>query len=245
MGWEKVTVFSGSSGNSTTAASFNGRLYPTPNVRDTLLTWLVDLAGIREAYLTFDVAFALFSTSRRPELSIIASANCGRSFVPTNYAKAKFELATITTTNLDDWQPTRAAHWRRDSVSLAAFRDSVLMLGFVWLPENDNRLYLDNINIDGKRPNATADAPLSMPMLAAFPNPSEGGMFDLSMRNFDTKSLIINIFDGQGKLVFEKKGGQLVGNAVEKLNLKHQPTGIYWLQVQTERRTYGLKLTKL
>ncbi len=242
--WAKAINIVGSDGLPTTTALFDGQLYPTQGVRDTLLTWLCDLAGVRSPQLSFDVSFQLLNLFRSPSLSVIVSTDCGRTFSPTSYTKARFDLANSTTTG-QLWQPTRTSHWHRDTISLAAYKDSVVMLGLVFYPENDNRLYIDNINIESSVPTAIENTPLSIPMLTAFPNPSENGIFTLALKNFDTQLLNVKVLDATGKLLFSKQMGQVVGDLYEPLNLHNQPAGVYLMQVQTERRMYRLKLTKM
>ncbi len=242
--WAKATNILGSDGSQTTTAIFDGQLYPTRGVRDTLLTWLCDLSGVRSPQLSFDVSFQLFSVFRSPSLAVVVSTDCGRTFNPTTYFKARFDLANSTTYG-QLWKPTRTSHWRRDTISLTAYKDSVVMLGLVFSPENDNRLYIDNINIESSIRTAIENTPLSIPMLTAFPNPSENGIFTLALKNFDAQSLTVKVFDTTGKQLLSKKIGQVVGDRQESLNLHIQPTGVYLMQVQTEKKTYQLKLTKM
>ena len=242
--WAKATNIVGSDGSQTTTAIFDGQLYPTRGNRDTLLTWLCDLTGVRSPQLSFDVSFQLLSVFRAPSLAVVVSTDCGRTFNPTTYNKVRFELANSTVYG-QLWQPTRTSHWRRDTVSLAAFKDSVVMLGLVFYPDNDNRLYIDNINIENSIATALDNTPLSIPMLTAFPNPSEDGLFTLALKNFNTNTLTIKVFDANGKQVLTKKIGQVAGNWQESLNLQKQPPAVYLMQVQTEQKTYALKLKKL
>jgi hypothetical protein len=242
--WTKATNIFGSDGLPTTTAVFDGQLNPVRGIRDTLLTWLCDLTGIRSPQLSFDVSFQLLSFFRTPSLSVIVSTDCGRNFSPTAYSKARFDL-TISTVYGQLWQPTRPTHWRRDTLSLATYKDSVVMLGLVFYPDNDNRLYIDNINIESSLPTATENRPLSIPMLTAFPNPSKEGNFTLALKNFDAKALTVKVFDAAGKQVLEKKLESVLGDWQEPLNLQNQPTGVYLMQVQTDKKMYSLKLTKL
>ena len=119
------------------------------------------------------------------------------------------------------------------------------MLGLVFYPDNDNRLYIDNINIENGIATSLEDTPLSIPMLTAFPNPSEDGIFTLALKNFETDALTIKVFDATGKQLLTKKIGQVSGDWKESLNLQNQPPGVYLMQVQTEKKMYALKLTKL
>jgi Subtilase family/Secretion system C-terminal sorting domain len=91
---------------------------------------------------------------------------------------------------------------------------------------------------------ATEEGPLSIPMLAAFPNPSENGLFTLALKNFDYQSLSVKVFDAMGKEVLTKKLGQVVGDFQQVFDLKNEPSGVYLIQIQTEKKVYSLKVTK-
>lgn len=242
--WSKAPFIVGPDGIQTTTAIFDGRSYTTRGVKDTLLTWLCDMTGVRNPQLSFDISYQMYFATRSPSLSVIVSTDCGRTFRPTSYMKTRFDLANSTTTGIV-WQPTRTSQWRRDTVNIAAYTDSVVMLGLVFAPENDNRLYIDNINIEGGVLTATENTPLSIPMLTAFPNPSENGFFTLALKNFDTQALTIKVLDATGRVVLTKQLGQVLGDKQELLNLHEQASGVYWLQIQTEKKTYQLKVTKM
>ena len=62
-------------------------------------------------------------------------------------------------------------------------------------------------------------------MLAAFPNPSENGVFTLALKNFDATSLTVKVFDATGKVFLTKQIGQVVGDRQEVLDLQGQPVG--------------------
>ncbi len=94
-------------------------------------------------------------------------------------------------------------------------------------------------------PTAVDNTSPSMPMMTAFPNPSKVGFYHLILNNFDTNVLTVKIFDTIGQLILEKKLGQITGDWQDTLDLQMQPAGVYWVQVQTEKKTYQLKLTKL
>ncbi len=242
--WTNAANIVGRNGLRSSTAIFDGQLYTTRNVRDTLLTWLCDLSGIRNPQLSFDLSFQLFSLFRSPSLEVAISTDCGRTFKPTGYLKTRYELSNTTTVGVL-WQPSRATDWRRDTVNLAAYRDSTVMLGFVYMPENDNRFYLDNINVENNLSTAIENAPLSIPMLTAFPNPSENGFFTVALKNFDAESVSVKVLDATGKAVLTKQIGQVSGDIQQSLDLQQQPSGVYLLQIQTEKKTYSLKVTKM
>lgn len=235
----------GTVGNLTTAAMYDGFNYTERGRKDTLMTWLVDLTGIQQPLLRFDVSYAFNNLIRRTVLTVISSTDCGRTFKPTIYEKSRLDLSTNNTTLRPNYAPTLPSQWRRDTVDLAGFRDSIVQLAFVVTNDNDNKLYLDNINIANGLNTPTEDTPLSIPMLSASPNPSANGIFELRLKNFAAKTLDIKVFDAIGQQVFSKSMGSFSGDLTEQINLKNQPSGVYFLQVQTEKRNYSLRLTKL
>jgi subtilisin family serine protease len=241
--WEKSPRIQGISGM-TTATMYNGFNYEERGRKDTLTTWLVDLTGISKPILGFDVSYALNNVVRRTVLSVVASTDCGRSFKPTAYEKFRTDLSTNGTLSRPNYVPTSSSQWRRDTLDLANFIDSIVQFAFVVTNDNDNKLYLDNINIYNGINTPTED-PLSIPMISASPNPSTTGVFDIRMKNFDAPIISITVFDAVGQTVFSKSMGKISGDVLEQINLKNQSAGVYFLQVQTENKNYSLKLTKL
>jgi subtilisin family serine protease len=242
--WEKSPRIQGISGI-TTAAMYNGFDNLERGRKDTLTTWLVDLTGVQKPVLRFDVAYALNILTRRATLAVVSSTDCGRTFMPTAYEKFRTDLSTNGSVLKPNYVPTAPSQWRRDTLDLSAFKDSIVQFAFVVTNDNDNKLYLDNINIANGLNTPTEEGPLSIPMLLASPNPSANGIFELQLKNFDAKSLEIKVFDAIGKLVYSKSVGAVSGDLIEQINLKNQSAGIYFLQVQTERRSYPLRLTRL
>jgi subtilisin family serine protease len=103
------------------------------------------------------------------------------------------------------------------------------------------------------KPRKTADClatnlnerPLSIPLLLASPNPSESGIFDIQLKNFNVKVRTIKVFNAVGQVVFSKSMDNFSSDFIEQINLKNQAAGMYLLHVQTERRIYTLRLMKL
>ena len=242
--WEKSPRIQGISGM-TTATMYDGFNYAERGRKDTLTTWLVDLTGISKPLLSFDVSYALNSLVRRTTLSVVASTDCGRSFKPTAYEKFRNELSTNGTLSKPNYVPTLPSQWRRDTLDLANFKDSIVQFAFVITNDNDNKLYLDNINIFNNINTPTEDTPLSIPMISASPNPSTSGIFDIQMKNFDVPIVSITVLDAVGQVVFSKLMGTKSVDLLEQINLKNQAAGVYFLKVQTEKKNYSLKLTRL
>ena len=242
--WQQLSNVRGSNGNFTKVAYYDNSLNTARGVRDALTSWLVDISRVQNPMLTFDVSYAAHTSGRSDILAVDVFKNCGSTNAGQVYYKRGTALASVPQTSAN-WQPTSAGDWRRDSIDLTPYRDSALMIRFSNICDNGGKLYLDNINIINRINTATND-PLSIPMMAAFPNPSETGVFDLNLKNFDTKSLNISIFDAVGRQVYEKKyQNGLYGNLIENIDLQQHSAGVYIINIATDNKNYQLKLTVL
>ena len=241
--WEKSPRIQGTSGI-TTAAMHDGFNYIERGRKDTLTTWMLDISILNRPILWFDVSYAFNNLVRRTVLSVVASTDCGRTF-RTIYEKGRLELSTNGTISRPNYAPTQSSQWRRDTVDLTAFKDSTVQLAFVVTNDNDNKLYLDNINITNRTSTPTEEGPLSITTLSASPNPSMSGNFAVRLKNINDKALTINIFDILGKLILSKSIDNPSNDLAEDIDLKNQAAGVYFLEVQTASRRYPLRLTKL
>lgn len=118
-------------------------------VRDPLYAPKLNLSGISNARLKFDVAYAPYDTSASSgyidTLQVRASIDCGRTWT-TIYNKAGATLGTAPALTDSAFVPT-ASQWRTDSVSLAPFAGNTVLISFDNIGHYGQALYLDNINI--------------------------------------------------------------------------------------------------
>ncbi len=114
------------------------------------------LAGFSSAQLTFDVAYAPYSTVNYDGLEVFISTDCGGTFT-TIYSKSNTTLATAPATTAT-FAPT-TAQWRTETVNLSSYLGQTnVIIGFRNIAGYGNNLYLDNINLTGV---ATAAAPVA------------------------------------------------------------------------------------
>jgi len=239
--WAEKIGIVGADGAITSAAWFDNFSYNNLGARDYLASLLVDFRGIADPQLTFDVAFANYS-GRSDGLGIDISTDCGLNFMPSVYLKAGATLATVPSSN-SDWEPTQATHWRRDTLSLSAFADSLVMIRFVNINDYGNNLYIDNINLESVLNPGVADQtrPVS---LALFPNPSHG-VYTLELNNLASKELQLEIFDVNGREISEQIHTNTSNGFRTTIDIKEHAPGIYFLRVSNGEKTYMLRLSRM
>ncbi|GJM32035.1 MAG: hypothetical protein DHS20C18_10360 [Saprospiraceae bacterium] len=119
---------------------------------------LIDLTGLENPTLTFDVAYA-----RRhfnfDELRINV-VRCNGEKVNI-FNKSSVVLATAPNTN-GTFIPNDCSLWRNEVVSLTPFIDEIIRLEFEAIGGNGNRLYIDNIDINSS-PNQAPTVYLESP----------------------------------------------------------------------------------
>jgi hypothetical protein len=151
--WVRRTTITGSNGVSTSAAWMDNYSYNSPGTEDRLASYTVYLTGAGSARMTFDVAYARYSTVYTDGLRVDVSTDCGQTWQPSGYLKSDLVLATAGTLT-NSWVPTSASQWRRDTVDLSAWAGNNVTVRFVNINGYGNNLYLDNVNFS-----VTAAAP--------------------------------------------------------------------------------------
>ncbi len=239
--WSEKAGIIGASGALTTAAWFDNFSYDNVGARDYLNSLLVDLNGISDAMLTFDVAYANYS-GNSDGLGIEVSTNCGVSYIPTSYLKAGATLASAPSTS-SDWEPTQASHWRKDSLSLASFADSLIMIRFVNINDYGNNLYIDNINLESNL-NPGISGLIQPVTLGLFPNPS-AGLFTVWLNNLPSEKLSVQVFDLNGREIMSRDYVNTTQDFRSSIDLRSYPKGIYMIRVSNGEKVYMMRATSI
>jgi PKD repeat protein len=113
---------------------------------DFLVTPTINLLGVANPILTFDVAYARYNAGTNDALEIEISTNCGSTYDSIIYRKDGSTLATVTD-RTTVYIPNSSAQWRRDTVQLSGFSVSDVRLRFKAINDYGNNLYLTNVNI--------------------------------------------------------------------------------------------------
>ncbi len=115
--------------------------------QDEVRTPRLNFNGISSAQLTFHVAYAPYDATYNDGLEVLVSSDCGTTFTSV-YLKSNTVLATAAATT-NAFTPT-SAQWRLETVDLSAYDGmSNIIVAFRNLAGYGNRLFVDNINLNG------------------------------------------------------------------------------------------------
>jgi PKD repeat protein len=136
----------GRGGANTGMSWMNFFSYNASGQLDYLYSPVIDLSGVNNPFLAFDVAYARFSATLFDGLRIEISENCGGSYDSSVYFKQNLDLATAGTITTS-FTPN-ASQWRRDTVDLSAYTGKQIRLKFTGICGYGNNLYLANVEIN-------------------------------------------------------------------------------------------------
>lgn len=121
--------------------------------QDEVRTQRLNFTGVSASQLTFHVAYAPYDATYNDGLEVLVSSDCGSTFTSV-FMKTNTVLATAPSTTAA-FTPT-AAQWRLETVDLSLYDGmSNIIVAFRNLAGYGNRLFVDNINLNG-----TVAAPL-------------------------------------------------------------------------------------
>jgi len=147
--------------------------YSTYGAKDYLRLPAVSLSNADSAFLTFQVAASTYNPPGTPgnawdTLQVLVSTDCGNTYTSL-YKKWGDTLRTAPNSTVS-FVPT-PAQWRKDSVDISAYiGQGNIMIAFLNTNENENNIYLDDINIYQKAVNPNLRARGFM----VTPNPVSG-----------------------------------------------------------------------
>ncbi|WCL82336.1 S8 family serine peptidase [Saprospira sp. CCB-QB6] len=145
LSWREDNV-TGSNGSPTTAIRVNNFSYNAAGEEDVLGFFSMDLTNAPAAQLSFDVAYAAYSSSLYDGLRVEVSTDCGQTYSQL-YFKENLNLATAGT-QTGQFSPSDASDWRTEIIDLAPYVGNNVAFRFVNICGFGNDLFLDNININ-------------------------------------------------------------------------------------------------
>lgn len=146
FGWEQIAGIPGADGDNTRAAIVRNRNYDDIGERDELFSVPLDFTNVANPIITFDLAYARFTTTCSDTLIIEAYTECGDVYAGEVYKKFGNDLATDGLSP-SDWLPNGGSDWRKDFAELSAFTGEEVLLKFINVNGNCNNLLIDNVNI--------------------------------------------------------------------------------------------------
>ncbi|MFN8144497.1 MAG: T9SS type A sorting domain-containing protein [Bacteroidia bacterium] len=204
---------------------------------DALQLPAMDLSGLQDASLTFDLSHARYQTSN-DNLKIKVSADCGGTWT-TVFNKTGAALAT-TTASTTAFTPTTAAQWRSELVSLGAFvGNNNLFVKFEGLSNYGNNLYVDNVNVTFSTGITTVTKKVAFEL---YPNPaSDRASVDVNLDKKD--DVTIEVFNKVGALVYSStEAGMSAGEHSITINTNDFAKGVYMVSVKTSMGASQKKL---
>ena len=144
VGWER-TDDAGGYGASTWSTRLNNYDDEHIGAEDSLLTPIVDLSGAATPELSFDYAYARYSSAYADQLVVYATPDCGGTW-DVLFDQESNGLST-TGANEQIFFIPGSNQWETEVIDLAAYAGGSVQVAFTNVSGWGNNLYLDNIGI--------------------------------------------------------------------------------------------------
>ena len=199
----------------------------------------VNTTNLNNSSLTFDVAYALYSsTGFSDTLEVYVQAGCDAPWQRV-YKKFNPNLQTAPNTTFE-FKPSQT-QWRRDSILLDAYKSENLTVKFVGKCDNENNLYIDNISIKGAISTGLNIDLLNESDFQIFPNPTKNNYF-VHFNSDKSQDILISVRDITGKLWMEKTVSVNMGNNDIEMTNKQLPAGNVFITLTNGTQTGTRKL---
>ena len=235
--WTRKT---GAGGFGTSTACSKIDFYNSPSGQvDEFFAKNVDYTGTTTATLTFNVAYAQYS-SENDKIEVKVSSNCGTTWT-TVYSKQGTALSTATATT-SSYSPT-ATQWRNEVVNLNAFAgQSSVMVKFVATSNYGNNAYIDDINLTNGAA-GIADVAALANNVSVYPNP----ISNIATVNFnlvESNTVTIEMVNALGQVVSSTNLGTLTaGEQNYSLDASNLNNGLYFVNIRVGNSTVTKKVS--
>jgi hypothetical protein len=250
--WQRTNPNSDITWERTTAAAKTGIAsmyinnfdYDASGLQDFMYSQLLEVRGSDSAFLTFQIAAAMFSDPFDAgvpidTLEILVTDDCGQTFRSV-YKKWGRELITTGNVATETAFTPTASQWRRDSVFLGDFTatsQQYIQVVFRNATNFENNIYIDDINIRVKDVNPN----LRRKGVMITPNPFNR-RFALQYLDPPDNIEYINVYNPVGQLVWQKRialgrPGTTPSPGYQEIDLGVMSSGIYTVQIVYRSRT--------
>lgn len=191
------------------------------------------------AYLTFDVAYAQYSSSNTDKLQVEVSTNCGSAWT-SKYSKAGATLKTSPPVGSAEFVPT-ASQWRHETVNLSTYAGQTnVLVRLIGTSDYGNNLYVDNINFVNSVVGIEENEMLNN--LNVYPNPiSNFAKIDFNLVEGDEVS--IELVNNLGQILLVENLGKLnAGYQNYSLNASLLKDGFYILNIKVGANVISKKV---
>lgn len=227
--------------------------YDATGSQDIMRSPLLEVRGKDSAFLTFQVAAAMFTNPFQTDvptdtLEIFVTDDCGQT-LRSVYKKWGRDLITTGNVAIEEPFIPDANEWRKDSVFLGDFSGATaqyMQVVFRNTTNWENNLYIDDINIVVRDVNPNLQAKGVM----ITPNPFKERF---SLQYYDPPANIeyINVYNQVGQLVWQKRialgrTGNVPTPGYQEIDLGPMSSGIYTVQiVYRSRATDTFRVIKI
>ena len=232
INWEQTSLAGGFGSSANAMMVDNYNVYAWGNYCD--VTAPLDFSAATSGWLSFDVAYARYSSVNKDSLEVLVSSDCGQSWTSV-YFKADSDLPTAPDYSGGQFVPT-AAQWRKDSVDLSAYiGNNNMRVTFRNYGGYGQALFVDNINLGGV---SVTIPKYDEKFITVYPNPvSRTG--EINIVTSDKGQMTFSLFNTEGKLKAHLIQSLENPVSIKELNLA---TGTYLYSVQTRNFFYKGKV---
>lgn len=144
--WAPASV---SAGSGTGSVWMDFYSYSTVGASDDLISLPLDLTGLANVELTYDMAYRQYTSSTHDSLNVYVSTDCGATWTLVD-ARAENGTQNFATgaPMTGPFTPGSASDWRNDTLDLSAFDGmNNVRIRFEGVSDYGNNLFLDNVNV--------------------------------------------------------------------------------------------------
>lgn len=236
--WQKINGYAKTGNNSVYMNNVN---YQVTGQKDYLRLPTVNIANADSAFISFQVAAAVFSNPSNAgnawdTLEVLVSTDCGKTYTSV-YKKWGADLITRQGATQTDYFPS-ASEWRKDSVDISSFiSQETVMLAFRNTNEWENNIFIDDVNVRTVLVNPN----LKEQGFLATPNPTRGSL-TVQFYPQPDKLKGIAVFSSIGQRIAETQIPVGQANNYYTYDLSHFSPGIYIVRAYFTDRTITKKI---